>query len=858
MHAASPPKPEADALPVAIPLGRLPAEVRGRNSLLAELRQALGQGRDMHGSTWVLAGMGGLGKSTVALATAEAARSRGWRVWWVSATDPASLAGGMLEVLRQLHAPESVSQLVREGAPTAADRAWEFLNGSHEAKKKWLLILDNADSPAVLAAHDSLDPADYTGWLRPNPSGMVVVTTRTKDPQYWGSQVAMRELRPLDDVDAAKVLADLAPATADPGGLQARELGHRLGGLPLALHLAGCYLASPFARWHSFAEYRHALDSVELPAALADLDAPGSDARTTIQRTWDLSLNALSLEGHPQARWLLLLLSCFAAPTPIPLSLLQPAQLTCLLAAGTDPAALADNNEAELARRLSTSLRSLAAVGLIDIADNRGSPAERAVTVHPVVADANRSRLCTTAHSDLIMVGGSAVRSLQFATSTLDTGLPSDWPTWRLIFSHAAALVEWLSGYLETQVLVTLLDLSGATATALARSGNFVAAEKLAHSSLAAAARLGRDHPASLAARSSLAQAIVGQGRNREAEEHYHQLLVDEEEVLGKDHPDTVTTRHRLALIARFHGRYREAEDMFRALLPDEQQILGHDHAETMNTRNQIAELIGQRGRYLEAEKLFRKLLADEHQLLGNYHVETLSTRHDIALMAGKQGRYLEAEQQWRDLLDEQRTIFGDDHPAILVIRSSLAWLSSSSGRYKEAEQMNRELLDDRRRILGENHPATLRTQQRLALTIGLQGRHSEAERLGRQVLACQQRVLGHDHPFTLATRHDLAQAAADQGRLEEAEDMYRSLLADQQRLLGPDHPSHLVTWHALALAIDRQGRRGEAKEILSRVSADRKRVLGVEHPDTKQVDEDLALLTPGRGAHIAPAGRYD
>ena len=61
--------------------------------------------------------MGGVGKSTVALATAETGRSRGWRVWWVTATDTASLTRGMLEVLHQLGAPESVTRPVRERCP---------------------------------------------------------------------------------------------------------------------------------------------------------------------------------------------------------------------------------------------------------------------------------------------------------------------------------------------------------------------------------------------------------------------------------------------------------------------------------------------------------------------------------------------------------------------------------------------------------------------------------------------------------------------------------------------------------------------------------------------------------------------
>ena len=240
--------------------------------------------------------MGGLGKSTVALAVAATARAAGWRVWWVTATDAASLTGGMLEVLQQLGAPEAVTRPVREGARTAAERAWEFLNSAHEVGRRWLLIFDNADTPAVLAAHSSTCPADHAGWLRPDPAGMILVTSRVKDPHARGPGVALRELQPLDDATAARVLADLAPGIADPGSEQARELGRRLGGLPLALHLAGSHLASLFARWDTFAAYRDAIDSTALPAALAELDDPRARARANL--AWMIELQGRHAEAE--------------------------------------------------------------------------------------------------------------------------------------------------------------------------------------------------------------------------------------------------------------------------------------------------------------------------------------------------------------------------------------------------------------------------------------------------------------------------------------------------------------------------------------------------------------------------------
>lgn len=126
----------------------------------------------------------------------------------------------------------------------------------------------------------------------------------------------------MHDLSAGQVLTGLAPEIADADDKQARARGRRLGGLPLALHLAGSYLASPFARWHAFDDYRRALDTVELPSALAKLDDSATDSRAAIQQTRELSLDALASAGCPRARPLLLL-SCYAPATPIPAVLLQ-------------------------------------------------------------------------------------------------------------------------------------------------------------------------------------------------------------------------------------------------------------------------------------------------------------------------------------------------------------------------------------------------------------------------------------------------------------------------------------------------------------------------------------------------------
>ena len=835
-------------LPVEAPLGKLPADVRGRDGLLGELRRAMRPYPWRASRAFVIAGMGGLGKSTVALAATRMAKDRGYRVWWVSAADTASLTGGMLEVLRELGAPESVIAPVREGARTAPKRAWDFLNGEHAAGRRWLLVFDGADNPSVLAGVDATTPGDGTGWLRSDPSGMVIVTTRNRDPHVWGTRVMLRELMPLDEDAGAEVLRDLAPEVPDPGGREARELSARLGGLPLALHLAGAYLGSPFARWDSFSGYRRALDSIELPTAI---EGPGASMRATVQRTWDLSLDALAAEGLLQARPLLLVLSCMAPATPIPAWLLQLPALAGLLAPQTGQLPGAQ------AGRLRAGLQGLSHTGLIETSGNGGPAGVNAVTVHPVVADANRSRLSAMAPGDRADLQGTTVALLEAAVAGLDPASPHDWPAWRLLVPHLNAAIDLLAADLDQPVLARLIASGGAGTEALLRGGRLAAAEKLAQTSVAAAASLSRDDPAAMMARGSLAQTLVQRGRSSGAEALHRDLLADRIRVQGEDHPETLATRHDLAAAIGLQGRYGEAEQLYRRLLDDDYRLFGPDRRHTLSARHNLARMIGRQGRYAEAEDLCQQVLDDQRRLLGEDHPDTLATRHSLARITGMAGRYADAERIYRQVLQQRRRVLGQDHPDTLSTRHRLARMIGLQGRYAEAEEQCREILADRHRLLGEDHPDNLATRHRLARMLGLQGRYADAEPLFRQVLAARRRTLGEDHPDTLATGHRLAWLIGRQGRYAEALELVGQVLGGRRQILGDDHPDTLAARETLAWLTGLRGQLGEAEEICRSVLADRRRVLGDDHPDMLTTRSTLAWLAELKGRHAEAEQQY-
>ena len=684
---------------VAVPVGQLPVEVRGRDDLLASLRDERG--------VIVLAGMGGVGKSTVAAEVARLVQPERW-VWWVSAVDASSLAAGMVTVARLLGAGVSDLQALAAQARDAPDRLWALLDRTPDG---WLLVIDNADEPVLLSS-EAGSVASGTGWVRHSRRGLVLVTSRQADQQTWGRQARIVRLAPLTDHSAAEVLLDLAPHAG--GRDQAAGLARRLGGLPLALHLAGSYLSSGVTRWSSFSGYQRALDQDPASARLLRPDPDShraDDPRASIMDTWELSLDDLANHRLPHARPLLRLLSCFAAAVPIPLDLLDPARMHRLLFP------IPDDAHAGAATRLEQGLRGLGRVGLVDVITGR-----HAVIVHPVIAASSQAHLLLPggAEPSPDVVRQIAIQLVTAAVGTLNDAHPPDWPRLRRLTPHLLALLDTVAAHTEDAGLAALIDAVHRVVVAEHWSGAMAAARHLTRKALAVAGRLGEDHPGIL------------------------------------------DLRHLLAYQTGQQGRWAEAEDVYRAVADAKSAVLGPDDLRTLVTRNDIARTIAMQGRWQEAEAEYREVLSALRRVLGEESPFTLTTRHELAWTIASQGRWTEAEAGFREVLDVRQRLLGYDYPSTLVTRHELARTLAGQARWQEAEDQLREVLRTQGLILGDDHPDTLSTLYELANALVGQDRLEEAGSLFRETLAARRRVLGEEHPDTTAARRALEALDAD------------------------------------------------------------------------------------------------
>lgn len=198
--------------------------------------------------------------------------------------------------------------------------------------------------------------------------------------------------------------------------------------------------------------------------------------------------------------------------------------------------------------------------------------------------------------------------------------------------------------------------------------------------------QLGTDHPDTARSLNHLSLLYYDQGRYSEAEPLLKQSMSIIEQQLGADHPDTATSLNSLGEIYRAQGRYGEAESQFIRALSIREQQLGANHPDTASSLHNLAVLYYDQGSYSEAEPLYIRALSIHKRQLGDDHPDTAASLSNLAGLYESQGRYSEAEPLYKSALAIREQKLGADHPKTAITLNNLAYLYKQQGRYSEAE----------------------------------------------------------------------------------------------------------------------------------------------------------------------------
>jgi len=150
--------------------------------------------------TAVVHGLGGMGKTQLALAYAQRHKDKYSAVFWVNSKDADTLKQGYAAAARRIYREHpSLSHLKAVAEGGNLDEATEAVKRwlSSVGNDGWLVIYDNHDTPK-LPGHDEPGTFDIRPFLPEADHGAILITTRSSQLQL-GRLVAVRKLRDIND-----------------------------------------------------------------------------------------------------------------------------------------------------------------------------------------------------------------------------------------------------------------------------------------------------------------------------------------------------------------------------------------------------------------------------------------------------------------------------------------------------------------------------------------------------------------------------------------------------------------------------------------------------------------------------------
>ncbi|NMO49792.1 tetratricopeptide repeat protein [Actinoplanes sp. TBRC 11911] len=774
----------------------------GRVDLLEALHEQFSTERETAVLPESLHGMGGVGKSQVAIEYIHKHRSEYDLIWWIPAEHKSQILSALTELAQRLGL-----DLSRE-AISAVPAVREALSTAETPYANWFLVFDNAESLS-----------DVRPFFPTGGHGKILVTSRNAE---WAAVTRTLEVdvfsRPESTAFLRKRTPELALADAD-------RLAEALGDLPLAVEQAAAWRVATGMPVDQYLELLN-----EKRIELLELGT-SPDYEVSVAAAWNVSLD--KLEEVNGAALQLLQVCSFFAPEPISRDLF----------AGSPSAQITETLDETLRDpiKLARAIRDIQRYALAKFDHRAGT-----LQMHRLVQAVLVSRM-TSDHEQIMRHGSHAL----LANGDVNKpSVPDSWPRYQALLPHLT--VSGAVGSADPRVqqfvfnMVKFLYYWGDHDGCLSLATKVHEERKKDR---------GEDNEHTLSVAKWRAWILWVLGHFREAADINRRCLELSESTVGAADEGTLDSMTRVALDLRTAGDATAALELDRRAFERCAREFGEDDPATLNAAMHLGMCLKFNGAFNEALRLDSDTYRRSVAVLGENTDDTLRVLNYLTIGQREAGDYLGAHKRQEAVYQTFINVYGMENPAVTRAARNLAVARRRAGDHDGALALSSDTLRRFSNRYGDNYPETMAA----ALDLAIDLRHSAdlpgALKLGAETLDRYVKVFGERHPHTLAARANLAIVMRLMGEPDAAHASNAGTLKVLDETLGLEHPIAIVCAINLGSDLAAQGKAREAYER-DIDSLDRcRRVFAENHPSTLACSLNLAIDL-GRLDRIAEADK--
>ncbi len=670
----------------SVPYRQKGDQVIGRESALQAVRHQLTKGHSTAiGQTASFRGLGGLGKTQLAVEYAYLYKDdypNG--VFWLNADQDIDAQLTDLAEKASWIAPQSEHKYKLE---IAQQRLRSYSD--------CLIIFDNLE-----------DLEKIKNYLpEPQAKPHILVTNRYDQPGFV--QIPLDILNESDSRDLLIQEAHREPQ-GDEESKAALEIAKSLGGLPLALELAGAYLHH--RQEITFQQYFDLLSSNLKRALSGNLSSSFTKHETDLYST--LKVNEEVLQEDERLRDILDLLT-WSGSAPMGESLM------CALLDVQSPVELTN------ALGLGTSLRLL-----------RKTPDTNSYAIHRLVSEVRREEIPLGERRE--WVNAICQRIGDWFQERKDEF--TDLPEYEAEIDHLRAWQEH-ARYNAPMHASRLIWLQAYPSH---HRGRYQEAKQQVEKALNFLNQEPeRDRELLVDLLIDLSFCCFSLGEYPSALDNGTKSLAICQELHGEQHKDTATAQDMLSRVYIKLGENDKALDYAEKSYRSRLSLFGTKHRFTSSSLSTIGGAYSAQGKHSQALEYSKQALALDLENYGEQHPQTATSLNNIGIDYGNLTNYEESLKYSEKALRLRQELLGEQHPSTASSFGSIGVIYYEWNKYKHALEFINQALRLRRQLLGNHHPDTINSAISLAHTLCKLNRPLQAYQLLDEFL----RKLPAEHP---------------------------------------------------------------------------------------------------------------
>ena len=769
--------------------------------------------------TRVIAGLGGVGKTQIAIELGYRLLQKFSLIWWI----PSETKDQILTALRDLCENLSKGDIDLKEEKEIENCFRAFLENFEE--EKWLLIFDNVEDH------------NYINSILPSKGGSVLITSRVH-PSTSSSIIDIHKMKREESIQLLLRLTEEGEESKE----DANKLADLLGDLPLALTQAGSYLKqnsniSIPQYIEFFSKERQELWKFEEKHSKLDV--------CTVATTWKVTMKKI-YANKPTAMAILLSLA-FVYPENIPYFFVEG-----LIREYTNASGINLNNHVGL----TISLLKIFSMVQVD-------KAHKTISIHRLVQLVSRDMLGKKKTLEILK---RIVKVLKAEADQFEFGKTGTWKKMGELTQHVLALIEFASSETELQE-----DF----AKVLWKVGNFLcfvegdlqkAEDTLKHCLFIQRRFYHTDYNFEVARTFYLFGQVYGYrarfnesrsyfvksyqlasesrakpqlNSNSNSNSHYQSMYDSSAQTSSFNSSSNLNSTSNSNLPSNLHSNLNHNSNSIsnsnlnlnskpnpmQVLIPQSHQQGISDQEKEIwlfvaDCHHEIGRTYLEQGDHSKAMEYFHFAHDLYPKILNSHQNEKVAAcLHEMGRTLLGEGKAAEARLYFEQVLEIDRSIFQtDEHPLVLGALYCIARTHSLEGKSQIARSYLTDILEKNKKIYQmENHRFIASNILEIGKTYLDEGKFTEARECFERVLKIDHEIYRKDdHPFVASCWSTIGRALFGEDKIEEALEAFQKSLDIQKRVYTDNNVAMAFNFGFLGELYFKQGDLTKAFQYLS------------------------------------------